>query len=526
MSATPRLRVTVIDLVTRGPTKRIFSRLMNPNYASIMPQAVAVWCEELGHRVKFVCYTGTEDVTGSLVDDTDVLFLGAFTRSAFTAYAISNIYRKRGVITVLGGPHARSYPEDSAKYFDYVLGLTGKTQIDEILRDRLPSPAKATILSADRQPPSLPGARERWKFIEATIAKAPTIKFVPMIASMGCPYTCDFCIDATISHQPLDLDQIRDELDFLLSRIQRPIVAWHDPNFGVRFDEIMTAIESAVPSGRMRFVAESSLSLLTEVNVKRLKRNGFVGILPGIESWFDYGNKSKSTRVQGADKLKQVSNHVNMVLSHIPYVQTNFVLGLDCDEGIEPFELTKKFIDLTPGAFPAFSLLTSYGRAAAMNLDLQRSDRVLPVPFYFLDSNHAMNVKPKNYTWTQFYDLAVGVARHALSAAGIRRRFLANRGWATKTLNFVRAASSKKVGYQSAVALMLANDTSVRRYFEGQSTELPDFYLSKIRSGLGAFWDALPEGALSHDQNAYLRSQSATKGVAMRIPGAAVETTP
>jgi len=35
--------------------------------------------------------------------------------------------------------------------------------------------------------------------------------------------------------------------------------------------------------------------------------------------------------------------------------------------GPEPFELTKKFIDLSPGAFPAYSLLSSFGRAAPMN---------------------------------------------------------------------------------------------------------------------------------------------------------------
>ena len=32
-----------------------------------------------------------------------------------------------------------------------------------------------------------------------------------------------------------------------------------------------------------------------------------------------------------------------MILRYIPYVQTNFVLGLDCDDGPEPFELTKTF---------------------------------------------------------------------------------------------------------------------------------------------------------------------------------------
>jgi hypothetical protein len=42
----------------------------------------------------------------------------------------------------------------------------------------------------------------------------------------------------------------------------------------------------------MRFIAESSLSLLSEAHVKRLRRNGFGALLPGIEFWHDLGNKS------------------------------------------------------------------------------------------------------------------------------------------------------------------------------------------------------------------------------------------
>src|SRR5512144_744977 len=107
-----RLQVTIIDLITRGPTKSLFSRIMNANYASVMPQAIAVWCEELGHEVEYVCYTGAEDITGSLAERSDVLFVGAFTRSAYVAAAISARYRQAGAVTVLGGPHARSYPQD------------------------------------------------------------------------------------------------------------------------------------------------------------------------------------------------------------------------------------------------------------------------------------------------------------------------------------------------------------------------------------------------------------------------------
>src|SRR5664279_4480228 len=185
---------------------------------------------------------------------------------------------------------------------------------------------------------------------------------------------------------------MKEDLSFLLTKFKRPLVGWHDPNFGVRFDEYMDAIEEVVPENSIDFIAESSLSLLTEPHVKRLKRNGFGAMLPGIESWFDLGNKSKTGSMYGLEKVEHIAEQVNMILRYIPYVQTNFVLGLDSDEGEEPFELTKKFVDLTPGAFPGYSLLTAFGRAAPLNLEYQHLDRIIPFPFHFLDNN------PVSYT--------------------------------------------------------------------------------------------------------------------------------
>src|SRR4029078_13373375 len=141
----------------------------------------------------------------------------------------------------------------------------------------------------------------------------------------------------------------------------------------------------------MRDSSESGLSLLSEPHLQRLKKNGFQAILPGIESWYDLGNKSK-TRRTGMEKVEQVAEHVNLILRYVPYVQTNFVLGLDCDQGPEPFELTKQFVALSPGASPAYSLLTACGRAAPLNLEFQRTGRLLPFPHHFLNNHAAMNV--------------------------------------------------------------------------------------------------------------------------------------
>lgn len=504
-----RLRVGILDLVTNQvPLRSMYGRVMNASLSNIMPQIVAVWCEQAGHDVTFVCYTGSEDLLAELPSDLDIIFIGAFTETAQLAYALSNIFRQRGIVTVLGGPHARCYPEDACKYYDYVLGFTDKVVIEDVLSECAPHRPIGRAVSATRQPPGLPSLRERWKFASATLAKAPWIKMVPMLGSLGCPYTCSFCIDSTVEYQPLGFDGLRDDLAFLLTKFRHPIVAWYDPNFGIRFDDYMNAIEAAVPPGRMRHVAESSLSLLSEPHLQRLQQNGFQGILPGIESWFDMGNKSK-TRQTGEDKLRQVAEQVNMIVRYIPYIQTNFVLGLDSDEGPEPFELTKRFIDLCPAAFPAYSLNTCFGRAAPLNLEYQRAGRVLPFPFHVINNCQSMNIRPKHYGWAEFYDRVVDLSAHSFSWRAIGRRFTATRTAIPKSMNVLRGVSSEgfgRVKYHTGIRRMLDQDPSVRRFFDGESDRIPDFYHDLIRRDLGPIYPYLPEGAVSHDPNAYLKS--------------------
>lgn len=514
-----QLRIGVLDLVTKAPTRALAARVLNPSMASIMPQAVGVWCEQMGHKVSFVCFTGFENLLDELPDDMDLLFIGAFSQAAQLSYALSSLFRQRGCVTVLGGPHARCYPEDARQYFDYVVGFTDKKVIEDIIEDGGPHRPYGRYLAAQGQPQHLPSVRERWHFIEPTLAKAPTrIKAVPMIGSLGCPYTCSFCIDSTVPYQPLAYDELRADLRFLVKTIPNGWVGWHDPNFGVRFDDYMSVIEDSVPPGMLTFAAESSLSLLSEDNVRRLGAAGFKAMLPGIESWYTLGNKAKTGKATGMSKVEKVSDHVNMMLRHIPYVQTNFVLGLDVDEGPEPFELTKRFIDKTPAAFPGYSLLSAFGEAAPLNLDLQRAGRVRPFPFHFLNNNQAMNVKPLNYEWTTFYDHVIDLTKYSFSWRRLARRAAATPAYFAKGMNFVRAISTEGFGrikYHSTVRRLLDEDLRFRGFFEGDSSDVPAFYTDMVKRDLGpSLWSHLPHGALSHDPHAYLNKTNGSDAAA------------
>ena len=129
-------RALILELLVEGPGAGWYTRKVKiPNFSGVMSQAIAVWCEELGWTTELRTYTGEESPEDLLAGDWDIVFVSAFTRASSTAYAIAATMRKRGILTVLGGPHARAWPADAARYFDYVLGLTNREVVQQVLEE-------------------------------------------------------------------------------------------------------------------------------------------------------------------------------------------------------------------------------------------------------------------------------------------------------------------------------------------------------------------------------------------------------
>ena len=145
-----------------------------------------------------------------------------------------------------------------------------------------------------------------------------------------------------------------------------------------------------------------------------------------------------------------------------------------------------------------------------MNLDYQRAGRVLPFPFHFLNNNHAMNVRPENYSWAEFYDRLIDLTSYSFSWRAIGRRLRATRAPIPRWMNLVRAMSSEgcgRIAYHTTIRGLLDTDPSVRGFMEGEDDRLPAFYEARIRRDLGHLHPHLPAGALMHDPNAYLKSE-------------------
>ncbi|MCB0127029.1 MAG: radical SAM protein, partial [Caldilineaceae bacterium] len=341
-------RVGILELLTSKvttPQEYFASLFFKKQYISITPQAISVWCRQMGHRVYYATYYGIGEPSKKLPADLDIIFMAAPTHLANLAYALAKLYRQAGVRTVIGGPHAKSFPQACLRYFDLVVLACDQALIRDILNEDF---VPGSIIASAKPYAEPPTIEERLPEIKASAffgGRPHWGSSIPMLASVGCPYNCDFCTDWNVNYRALSPERLEADLRFAGKHLASTILYFHDPNFGVRFDETMDVFEKIPPTDRNQYLVESSLKLLNPERLKRLRDTNCLGLAPGIESWNGYSNKAGVGKSTGRDKLDRVVAQLQELRSYIPYLQANLILGLDIDQGDEPFTLTHEYLD-------------------------------------------------------------------------------------------------------------------------------------------------------------------------------------
>jgi len=482
------MKVGIIDiLVSEAPSAhfghKVFHRWISRQYTSIMTQTVSVWCRQRGHEVYYNTYWGQDQLENLVPPDIDILFVASFTQSSPLAYAVAKIFRGRGILTVLGGPHAKAFPNDSLRFYDIVVQHCDQDLISDILDGAVPP---GSIVSTGSPPPYLPGIEERLPEIAIAnyINGKPYVSTtVPIITSTGCPYTCNFCIDATVDYRPM-FGQFEADLVFLRDHMPNVRLGFQDPNFAVKFDPTLDIMER-VPN-QNPYIAESSLSILRPNRLARMRDTGCFYIAPGIESWTDYDNKAGGKSLSPDDKLEQVVEHVHQIGEYIPGIQTNFMFGLDTDKGDEPIALTKEFIRRCPQAWPIFNIPVPFG-GTALHDEYLAKGRILPqMPLGFYYAPYVVTTLA-NYTPVEFYEKLVELTDASASNRLLLKRLALPLPRALKVSLVLRSRAAARKAHDFRRILGLLEDVEVRKFHDGESEALPEVYHREYEQRLGVY---------------------------------------
>ena len=488
-------KVGILELLaSKATTKQehITNFLFKKQFISVTPQAISVWCRQMGHRVHYATYYGLGDPQKKLPTALDIIFVSAPTHLSPFAYALAKIYRKRGIRTVFGGPHAKSFPQDCLRYYDLVVLECDQALIRDILNDEF---APGSVISS-------PGAYEEPPTIEERLPEIKASAFIggrphwgsslPMLASVGCPYNCDFCTDWNIRYRSLSTERLEADLRFAGQHLSSSLILFHDPNFGVRFDETMAVFERIPLPQRNQYIIQSSLKLLSPERLRRLRDTNCQVIGPGIESWNGYSNKAGLGKTSGKEKLERVVSDLQDMYTYIPSLQANLILGLDVDSGEEPFALTREFLNQTPFVWPHINIPMAFGGTPLFDSFLREGRILTRLPFAFYRQPY-LTAKLKNYDALDYLQKMVDTHAFAASNKMLRRRLRLSRTSVIAMGTYVRTLSVRnEIAEMRATVDQLKNDVTMRAFHAGETDILPAFYAKAYHKRLGKYAELMP----------------------------------
>ena len=486
------MNIGVIELLAAGcsPNWRqtLEDSLTTKQYASIMPQAVAVWARQLGHEVHYATFYGLGDPKRKLPANLDFVFMSVYTKDSALSYALAKLYRREGTVTIIGGPHAKSFPEDCLRFFDLVVTQCDQELVADILGGQYDL---KSIISSGRPLTNLPSLEERMPEVRAASFFRGTRPYfatmVPLLASLGCPYTCDFCTDWNNPYSVLPPDRLEADLKYLSTSYPGVKISFQDPNFAVQFDKTMDILERVPQGQRNPYVMESSLSVLKGSRLGRLRDTNCFFVAPGVESWTDYSNKAGVGSSTGIAKVRLVAEHLKLLRSYVSGIQVNLLFGLDTDAGNDPVELTKEFMSLTPFAWPVLNIPVPFAGTPLHDNYLAENRVLEAMPFSFYYFPYLVTTL-KNYDPATYYQGLLDMLLHYSNLPFLWRRIGTASSQSLRLLYTVRTIRAKEgIGQFRRILKMLTTDKQFRDFHNGGSTRLPEFYHHEFERLLGPY---------------------------------------
>jgi len=190
-------------------------------------------------------------------------------------------------------------------------------------------------------------------------------------------------------------------------------------------------------------------------------------------------------RTTGRDKVDRLVEHFTLLHAHVPYLQANFLFGLDVDRGDEPVALTKDFMTRTPFVWPVVNIPYPFGGTP---LSSRCEDRVLAaMPFSFYYSPYLVTTL-RHYDPITYYRKLIDIFSHFTAPAMLARRLAATSHPLVRLAHVVRT-QVKRARLRAFRRLLdaLVSDEGLRAFHEGRSRTLPEFYQREFERMLGRY---------------------------------------
>jgi radical SAM superfamily enzyme YgiQ (UPF0313 family) len=226
----------------------------------------------------------------------DLVGLTAFTSTVSRAYELAQVYREKGIPTVIGGIHTSMCPEEARRYVDtVVIGEAENiwpTVIEDFENGRLRREYRGQLTPLIHQP----RARRDLFF--------PGYFFASIETSRGCPMNCSFCSVTAFNgshYRYRPIEEVIDEWKVIPQNniaILDDNIVGYTPGAQQRAIELFKAIEAT--GLRKQWIGQASLNVADNEDVLRhAARSGCKMLFLGIET-------------EQEDQLRSVNKKINL----------------------------------------------------------------------------------------------------------------------------------------------------------------------------------------------------------------------
>ncbi len=328
-------------------------RYCNGHEANFVPPLTGIHLAALTPAKHTVRVIHQQVETVDLDSDADVIVLSFFSGFAPEAYRLASEYRKRGKVTIAGGPHVTFAPEEALEFVDSVVVGEGESVWEQIFED----------IEQEKLQPRYTGQALPLTHIPTPRYDLLSPKFFVrrvVQATRGCVFNCSFCtvpiLNPGFRTRPVEavLNDIRYN-DFKWWW-QRKLVWFWDDNLTSNRPYIKELLRQMIPL-RKWWLTQASMDITQDDELLDLMRDsGCIGIFFGIES---FGQESLADAGKRQNKVAEYRSKIKKLHDRGIGVMAGFISGLDGDTPQSIRDMAKQLEEIGVDV-PFLSILTPF----------------------------------------------------------------------------------------------------------------------------------------------------------------------
>ena len=323
----------------------------------------------------------------------DLVAISTYSAQIFEAYELSERYRKKGIKTVIGGPHVTSLPEEAKEHCDSVVIGEGEPTWLELLNDCQKGDLKSFYTSFDKKFDLKDAPMPKFELLNPEKYNRLTIQ-----TSRGCPHHCEFCAASILiskKYKQKPANKIIQEIKAIKKIWKNPFIEFADDNTFVDKKYWIDLLKE-LKQEDIRWFTETDISVAENDELLDLMReSGCQQVLIGLESPSKKGldglELSSNWKMKQLDKYRYA---IDKIQSHGITVNGCFILGLDGQDK-EIFDEVWKFVQESGLYEVQITVMTAFP-GTPLYKRLTREKRVVKEGDWAKCTLFDVNFKPEN----------------------------------------------------------------------------------------------------------------------------------